>query len=113
MKSSGFSLIEVLVALTILSVGVLAYLGAVASVSRALNRGVVRLRVAEMVQGAMEGARRSGCAGAGSGTVTRPPVTVRWQTSRVGSGADIEVVALWSTAAVVHSDTFRSAAPCI
>lgn len=113
MPRSGFSLVEVLVSVTVLSVAVLAYVGAAGALSRTLSRGVVRRQVGELVQGALERARLSGCVGGGSGTTAKGPVTVHWQASPGSVALDIVVVAQWSRGTAVRADTFVTAAPCL
>jgi prepilin-type N-terminal cleavage/methylation domain-containing protein len=55
---SGFTLVEVLVAVTILTVGVVAMAGSTATVTRMINRGKVDTRAAQLATQRMEELRR-------------------------------------------------------
>lgn len=114
MKRRGMTLIEVLVAITVLSVAVLAYTGAVASVSRSLGWEAVRARAAVMTESALEQARLAGCGQGGTGASSSGRVSVLWRASAGPSRTDIAVITQWTArpGATVRADTFLSAVPC-
>jgi prepilin-type N-terminal cleavage/methylation domain-containing protein len=94
----GISLIEILVALTILSVGLLGLVGASAMVSRMLGQGrwsTVTMGYAQQRHDLMRSAARdsTGCASLGGGTASLPGgLTEQWTVSPGMRSVAVEVV---------------------
>ena len=94
----GFSLIEILVALTILSIGLLGLVGASAMVNRMLGEGRAGTLTMSYGERRLELLRASardsaGCVSLGGGAATLPGgLTERWSVSPGIRSAGIEVV---------------------
>ena len=78
MSSRGFTLLEVLVALIILSVGLLAFAAAAARTTRLISDGRRIERAALAAWSELEGLRKGGCPEPGSGAGTRGAFDVTW-----------------------------------
>jgi prepilin-type N-terminal cleavage/methylation domain-containing protein len=85
MSSRGFTLLEVLVALIILSVGLLAFAAAAASTTRLISDGRRLERAALAAWSELERLREGGCPEPGSGGGTQGVFDVTWAVW-VGSG---------------------------
>jgi prepilin-type N-terminal cleavage/methylation domain-containing protein len=84
-RHAGFSLAELLVAVTLLSVGALALAGTAAAVLRLLAVGGVRAAAAVLVESHLELVRATRCTpSAGADTV--PGVVARWRVQPLGGG---------------------------
>ena len=87
MRERGFTLVEILVALVILSVGLIGLMGAASVAVRAVSDGTLRTRGVALASGRREMLVSSGCAGAAVGSRERTPFAVRWS-----GGGDVSVV---------------------
>jgi type II secretion system protein I len=114
---TGFTIIELLVALVILSAGLLALHGSSALTLRLLGGGWTRTLAANVAQQRLEQLRSSACTGAGSGSDETRGVRQRWTVSPHNSGAGIELtveylVRVSRGATVERSASFRAVVPC-
>ena len=111
----GTSLIEILIALTILSIGLLGLVGASAMVNRMLGQGrssTVTMGYAERrLELLRAGARDSaGCASLAGGSATLPGgMTERWSVSPGIRSAGIEVII---SSGASRADTLSTVIPC-
>jgi prepilin-type N-terminal cleavage/methylation domain-containing protein len=119
-RESGFTLIEVMVAVTILSLGVAALLGSSALVSGMVSDGKYATHAAVVAERRFDllrtaAARTSpGCTHAAfaSGTATVDRVSETW-TVRVGAKfADIREIVSYRTRRKAHTDTLYTTVPC-
>jgi prepilin-type N-terminal cleavage/methylation domain-containing protein len=103
---SGFTLIEVLVAITILAVGVVAMAGSAAAVTRMIGRGKIDTRATQLATERLEILRRAayfttpkctGAALANGGPQTTTNVTLAWTVAVSGSGRILTVNATYNT----------------
>jgi prepilin-type N-terminal cleavage/methylation domain-containing protein len=102
---SGFTLIEVLVAVTILAVGVVALAGSSATVTRMITRGEIDTRVAQLATLQVEALRASAysttprcTALANGGPVTTDHVTLSWTVTVTPTGGrTVNVSAFYAT----------------
>jgi prepilin-type N-terminal cleavage/methylation domain-containing protein len=102
---SGFTLVEVLVAITIMSVGLVALAGASATVTRMIGRGKIDTRAAQLATQQVEMLRLQAystapwcTALANGGPQTTDRVTLSWLVAVNGSGRRIDVSAAYPTA---------------
>lgn len=101
---SGFTIIEVLVAVTVLSVGLVALAGSSASVSRMINRGKNDTRAAQLATQRVETLRLTAysttprcTALAAGGPQVIDHVTLSWTVPVAGTGRNINVSATYGT----------------
>jgi prepilin-type N-terminal cleavage/methylation domain-containing protein len=106
-SESGFTLVEVLVAIVVLSVGVIALAGSTAMVTRMIGRGKVDTRVAQVASRRIEVLRLAAnsttprCTAAGfanGGPVTADGVTETWTVPAAGKVRSIQVNVSYRTA---------------
>lgn len=96
-RAAGSSLVEVVVALVVLEIGVLAVLGLLLLAGRTLARAALLERAVSVSEVVVDSLLRSQAVGAGERT--EPPVRIRWRTS--AELLEVEVLPL-STDSVLH-----------
>ena len=106
-SDSGFSLVEVLVAIVVLAVGVIALAGSSAMVTRMIGRGKVETQVAQAAARRVEALRLTAysttprCtagAFASGGPVTTNGLTESWTVPPVGKVRNVQVNVTYRTA---------------
>jgi prepilin-type N-terminal cleavage/methylation domain-containing protein len=105
-SSAGFSLVEVLVAIVVLGVGIVALVGSSAMVTRMIGRGKVETRAAQVASRRLETLRLAAystsprCTAAGfasGGPVTTSNVTESWVVPAVGKVRSVQVNVTYRT----------------
>jgi prepilin-type N-terminal cleavage/methylation domain-containing protein len=116
---AGFTLVEVLVAVTILSVGVVAMAGASAMVTRMIGRGKIDTRAAQLATEQLEELRRIAysttprcTALANGGPVVTDNVTLSWTVAVNGTGRDVTVSASYTTVRGSHTEQLPTYIEC-
>ena len=116
---SGFTLIEVLVAVTVLAVGVVAMAGSAAAVTRMIGRGKIDTRAAQLATEQMEWLRRRAlfttprCTLLASwGPEETSNVTLAWTVTVNGTGRDLSVRATYGTTRGSTTDTLTTYIEC-
>jgi prepilin-type N-terminal cleavage/methylation domain-containing protein len=116
---SGFTLVEVLVAVTVLAVGVVAMAGSAAAVTRMIGRGKIDTRATQLAADQMERLRRAAyfttprcTALASGGPRDTTNVTLVWTVTVNGSGRDVSVRATYATARGSTTDTLTTYIEC-
>ncbi len=101
---SGFTLIEVLVAVTVLAVGVVAMAGSAGAVTRMISRGKFDTRAVQLATQRVEMLRRAAyfatprCTGlANGGPLVISNVTLSWTVAVSGTGRNVTVSATYAT----------------
>jgi len=118
-SAAGHTVVEVLVALTILSIGLLVQAGAVTALMRIIDRGRTADRSATTALTRLEDLRLRApallvpCQGAiGSGTVRHPTVLESWSGVQSGRHVVATVVTTRFDRGTPLVDTVSTAAPC-
>jgi prepilin-type N-terminal cleavage/methylation domain-containing protein len=118
---SGFTLVEVLVAVTILTVGVVAMAGSTATVTRMINRGKVDTRAAQLATQRMEELRRIAystsprCTDPGltnGASAANAGITVSWTVVPGPTGRTLNVVSAYATPRGPRSQALTSYVEC-
>ena len=116
---SGFTLIEVLVAVTVLAVGVVAMAGSAAAVTRMIGRGKIDTRASQLATERLEALRRTAlfttprCTGLASGSsAASGNVTLAWTVTTSGTGRTVSVHATYATARGPRTDTLTTYIEC-
>jgi prepilin-type N-terminal cleavage/methylation domain-containing protein len=118
---SGFTIIEVLVAVTILAVGVVAMAGSAAAVTRMIGRGKMDTRAAQLATQQAEALRLMAysttprcTALANGGPVTTDHVTLSWTVAvaATGTGRDVNVSASYATVRGVRTEVLTTYIEC-
>jgi prepilin-type N-terminal cleavage/methylation domain-containing protein len=112
MTRRGFSLIEVVLAVVVLAVGVLALAGTSARVVGLINQGG-RLGGASLVaEGRFELLRAAPCAALASGSTVEGPFTVGWTVATSGYLKTVGLTVSYVTGGRTHTDTFATTISC-
>jgi prepilin-type N-terminal cleavage/methylation domain-containing protein len=118
---SGFTIIEVLVAVTILAVGVVALAGSSGAVTRMIGRGKIDTRAAQLATLQLETLRLSAysttprctaAALANGGPTTTDRVTLSWTVAVSGTGRDVTVTASYATGRRSHTEVLTTHIEC-
>lgn len=112
---SGFTLVEIIVAIVILTVGILGIVGATAKMTALQSRGERLATAAFYAQSRMEQLRAAGCTLAASGNETLVGVYIMTWTvaAQVGGSRAVMVAAEYPTGtAAAAIDTFETYIPC-
>jgi prepilin-type N-terminal cleavage/methylation domain-containing protein len=118
---SGFTLIEVLVAVTILAVGVVALAGSSATVTRMIGRGQSDTRAAQLATLQVEALRLVAysttprcTALANGGPTTTDHITLSWAVtvSASGTGRNVSVTASYATGRGTHTEVLTTQIEC-
>lgn len=116
---SGFTLIEVLVAVTILAVGVVAMAGSSAAVTRMIGRGKTDTRAAQLATLKADSLRLVAysttprcTALANGGPATTDRVSLSWTVVVNGTGRDLSVSAAYRTARGMRTQTLTTYIDC-
>jgi prepilin-type N-terminal cleavage/methylation domain-containing protein len=110
----GFTIIEVMVAVMILTVGLLALVGTAGLVTRMIGQGQRYTEVATLANERVEILRAEGCPALGAGSETRAGYTINWLVTDAGGLASrgIEVVVTSSTGTGSRVDTVQTVQVC-
>ncbi len=84
--SDGFTLVEVLVAMLILTIGIIALIGSSALVTRMITQGQIFSEASALAAQRIETLRSGGCAGMGSGTAVDGPYALSWTVVPIADG---------------------------
>jgi Tfp pilus assembly protein PilV len=108
------ALVEVLFAVVVLSVGVLAAASGAAVVARLAAQGRRATGAAAIAAGRLETLRSRGCAGLAGGTAQQDGYQVTWTVTGTanGGGREVLVTLAWLTGRSVRAETFASTIPC-
>jgi len=111
-RIEGFTIVEVLVAALVLSVGVLAFVGSIGAATRVAGKGRRLDRLGVLAGNEIEILRSRGC-GTASGRYVTGGWEIEWRT-RSGSGAVAEaaVAIRLLTAGTARADTFTATIGC-
>jgi prepilin-type N-terminal cleavage/methylation domain-containing protein len=116
--SAGFSVVEVLVAIVVIAIGLLALGGSSASVTRMLGTARPATRAAAAAERRLEELRREArsstppCAALAPGSAASGGISERWETV-IGPGAAVlRVIVSWEGPRGIEADTLATAVQC-
>lgn len=117
LRRSGFTIIEVLIAVTILTIGVLGMIGTSAAVTRMLSRGNRSSRAAFYAQERLERLQATPCQLLANGNETKPPnYALSWTITNPASGTGKRVRLISAYTGVVgkqRADTMEATVLCV
>lgn len=110
----GFTIIELIVAIIIMTVGVLALATGSAGVAKQMRAGNQTALAAVIGQGRLETIRSLGCSSLANGTATTRGMTEKWNITTISARARAvtETVTYVPRAKVTRTVAFRSVVPC-
>jgi prepilin-type N-terminal cleavage/methylation domain-containing protein len=113
MHLRGFTLIELVVAVTVLAVGVLAVAANAVPLARLVRRGGVQTGSAAAAGAEIESLRAAGCAAPATGTVTSGGgYRLRWSVAPAGRLREVTVVTTYPWGSGARSDVYETAVAC-
>jgi prepilin-type N-terminal cleavage/methylation domain-containing protein len=108
----GMTLVEMIVAMTIIGVGLLALAGSATLVTRLMGGGARQTLAASLVQARLESLRATNCANVSSGTETIRGVVIRWTSQAITRGKSVTVTATYPMTRGNRTQTYRTILPC-
>jgi Tfp pilus assembly protein PilV len=110
-------MIELLVALAIVSIGVFGLASGATLVTRLMGGGTVQQRTAIIANAHIEQLRASSCASVASGTDTVRSVISTWRATPItvssrARGVSIDLTVLYPTTKGMRSQVYRTILPC-
>jgi len=109
----GFTIIEVVVAVLVLTVGVLGLSATAALVTRMIGQGQRLSEATALAQRRFEILRSQSCSAITSGTETVGRYTLTWRTTDVsGRAVTVNLAVTSPTADATRTDTFQTTIPC-
>ncbi len=112
LNARGFTIVEVLVALLVLTVGLLGTFSTFASGARTLTDGHSSVEVATNAAALLEQIRGSGCGETPGGSWNGTSVNYRWETEEINPQLRRVTVFVTSAAVRTRVDTFSATLPC-
>jgi len=109
---AGFTLVELLVALTIFSVGLLAMAGTASVIMQMLAGSEARNVAAGVAESRFEKIAGTACVNRTSGTVTTRNIIETWTRFPLARADDVTVVVTYLSGHRSRTETFRSYIPC-
>ena len=108
----GFSLIELMVAILILTVGLLGLAATSAVATQMIGAGGRHTLAASVAQSRFEMLRRGSCATLSGGSISTRGVSETWQIDSVRASAFITATVTYHTRRGPRTQVFRTVRPC-
>ena len=113
----GTTMIELVVALMILSIGMLSLTSGTMLLQRLMNGGTMQSRVATSASTRMETIRATSCANITSGADTVRGIVSRWTTTPISvagvrRGVNVNLVVQYTTSRGLRTQNFQTIVPC-
>jgi Tfp pilus assembly protein PilV len=105
-------MIEMMVALVIIGVGLLALSGSATLVTRLMGGGTRQAMAATLAQSRLEQLRAASCASLANGSETTRGITIRWTITAITRGKDVTVTAQYPMTRGNRTQSFRTVIPC-
>ena len=109
---NGFTIVEVLVALLVLSVGLLGTFSTFASATRKFTDGHSSVEVASNAASVLERIRAVGCGGRSAGSWLGTTISYTWETEELNPQLQRVTVIAGAAAVRTRIDTFSAVIPC-
>jgi type IV pilus modification protein PilV len=111
---SGFTIVEVLVAVLVLTVGLLGLAATAATVTRMISQGQRYSEATTLAAQRFEVLRSQSCTAMAAGSETHGRYSVAWTLTSVNSGKanQVTVVVVSPTARATRADSFQTTIPC-
>ena len=114
MNRNGFTILEVLVAVMVLTVGILAMATTAALVTRMIGQGQRYSEVSAVASQQFEMMRSRSCSALSNGSATQGAYVLSWTVDSVAEGRarSVRIIVVSPTARATRSDTFATTIPC-
>jgi prepilin-type N-terminal cleavage/methylation domain-containing protein len=117
-NTRGFTLIEIVIAIVILSVGVLGMAGTAGLVSRMIGQGKRNTQAGAVTMQRMELLRQSAlsttphCTALAGGTSTANAMTETWTVTGAGASRRVQIIVTYRTTRGTRADTVKTVVLC-
>jgi type II secretion system protein I len=111
-SEQGFTIIELLVAVVIFSVGLLALAGTASVILTSMTSTQSRTIAASVAESRFERIRATACASRAGGTATTRGIAEAWALDRLARADDVTVAVTFLSNHQSRTETFRSFLPC-
>ncbi|HZI20859.1 MAG TPA: hypothetical protein VFD76_00035 [Gemmatimonadales bacterium] len=108
----GYMLVELLVAVVIFSVGLLAMAGTASVILTSLTSTQSRTIAASVAESRFERIRTTACAARAAGSATTRGIVETWRLDRLARADDVTVAVTFLSNHQNRTETFRSFMPC-
>lgn len=108
----GFTIVELLVAIVIFSVGLLALASTAGVILTSLTSTQSRTIAAEVAESRLERLRTTTCANRASGSATERGIAETWTLNHVARADDVTVAVTFLSNHQNRTETFRTFFPC-
>jgi Tfp pilus assembly protein PilV len=112
LDARGFTIVEVVVACFILTVGLLGTLSTFAAVARMFQDGHASIEASAHAAELLESVRGEGCNGTTAGARSEGTVSYFWRTDEIAPDLRRVTVVVSSARARIRADTFSAILPC-
>jgi len=113
-ERNGFTIVEVLVAVLVLSIGLLGLAASAATVTRMISQGQRYSEASAMASERFEILRSRSCAAMSDSSETRGPYSLQWTVQNVANGRArrVMLVVVSPTGSATRADTFVTTVYC-
>lgn len=108
----GFTIVELVIAVMVFSVGLLALAGTSSAILMAMTSTKSRTIAAGVAESRLERMRTTACASRASGSATTRGIAEAWTLTRLARADDVTVVVTFLSNHQPRTETFRSFMPC-
>ena len=108
----GMTLAELLVAIVVMSVGVLGLAASSAVVTRMIGGGATQTLAATVAQAHIEQLRSQSCASMAGGVDTVRGIVTTWTTQAITRGVSVDMTVEYNTVHGTRTRSYRSIFPC-
>jgi prepilin-type N-terminal cleavage/methylation domain-containing protein len=111
-RHSGFTLIELVIAIVLLSIGAIALAGSAAAIARQMAISARRSRATMIARSRAEESQSRPCAALSSGSEALPGIRSEWEVSMSSVSAELGQRVEYQSLFGQRADVYRTAASC-
>jgi len=111
-RSRGITLIELVVAVSVLAVGALAAAASAVPLARLVVRGGAQARAAGSAGAAIEALRAAGCGAVADGSASLGGVGLTWRLAQVGRLRMVTITTTYAWGPGMHRDVYEASVAC-
>ena len=111
-RCRGFTLIEMVLAIFVFSIGALGLAATTAVITRSLAWSAIRERARRVAEGRIESLRALSCGLARSGSETRQGITSTWTVTQTGTSVSIVESVTYNAGGATRTDAYPALVRC-
>jgi prepilin-type N-terminal cleavage/methylation domain-containing protein len=111
---AGFTIVEMVVAIIVFTIGVMGLAGTAAYVARQMNGGAQQTLAATIAQSRIDSIAGTACRAVGSGTAVRKGISERWTVERPANFNVLRITeqVTWTTGRSTRTQIYTASFPC-